>query len=71
MFRGNAVKDLVAFGDSLGIPVKYVCLLEYCNSRGAIDMGLMPDLGPGLKPVLLASEGRQSQVSTQVHSGPA
>ena len=37
----------MAFGDSLGIPVKYVCLVDYSNSRGAFDMGLLPDLGPG------------------------
>ena len=45
--KGDAVRRLVAFGDSLGIPVKYVCLLDYSNSRGASDMGLLPDLGPG------------------------
>jgi NADH-quinone oxidoreductase subunit G len=45
--RGEAVKQLVAFGDSLGIAVKYVCLVDYSNSRGAMDMGLLPDLGPG------------------------
>lgn len=49
--KGDTVRQLVAFGDTLGIPVKYVCLLEYANSRGAIDMGLLPDLGPGYKPV--------------------
>jgi len=48
--KGDAVKQLVAFGDSLAIPVKYVCLVDYSNSRGAIDMGLLPDLGPGFKP---------------------
>jgi NADH-quinone oxidoreductase subunit G len=41
------VRKLVAFGDSLGIPVKYVCLVDYSNSRGASDMGLLPGLGPG------------------------
>ena len=45
--RGDAVRRLVAFGDSLGIPVKYICLVDYSNSRGASDMGLLPDLGPG------------------------
>ena len=45
--KGDAVRELVAFGDSLGIPVKYVCLVDYVNSRGALDMGLTPDLGPG------------------------
>ena len=49
--KGEAVRRLVAFGDSLGIPVKYVCLLDYSNSRGAADMGLLPDLLPGYHPV--------------------
>jgi len=45
--KGEAVRKLVQFGDSLGIPVRYVCLLDYSNSRGASDMGLSPILGPG------------------------
>ncbi len=45
--KGDAVRQLVAFGDSLGIPVKYVPLVDYSNSRGASDMGLLPDLLPG------------------------
>ncbi len=49
--KGEAIRQLVAFGDSLGIPVKYVCLLEYSNSRGASDMGVLPDLLPGYRPV--------------------
>ncbi len=40
--QGEAVPRLVAFGNSLGIPVKYVCLVDYSNSRGAVDMGLLP-----------------------------
>ena len=36
--KGEGVKQLVAFGDSLGIPVKYVALVDYSNSRGAADM---------------------------------
>jgi len=47
--KGDAIRKLVAFGDSLGIPVKYVCLLDYSNSRGASDMGLSPDFGPGYR----------------------
>ena len=38
------------FGESLGIPVKYICLVDYANSRGAVDMGLTPELLPGYKP---------------------
>lgn len=51
VIKGDAVKQLVAFGDSLGIPVKYVCLVDYANSRGAADMGLLPHLGPGYSSV--------------------
>jgi NADH-quinone oxidoreductase subunit G len=43
--QGDAVRKLVAFGDSLGVPVKYVCLVDYSNSRGAFDMGLVPKSG--------------------------
>ncbi len=49
--KGEDVRRLVDFGDSLGIPVKYVCLVDYSNSRGAMDMGLLPDLQPGYRPV--------------------
>ncbi len=49
--KGERVRQLVAFGDSLGIPVKYICLLDYSNSRGAADMGLLPDLLPGYHAV--------------------
>lgn len=45
--KGDAIRRLVAFGDSLGVPVKYVCLVDYSNSRGAADMGLLPDLAAG------------------------
>ncbi len=49
--KGDAVRRLVAFGDSLNIPVKYICLVDYSNSRGASDMGLLPDLLPGYHSV--------------------
>jgi NADH-quinone oxidoreductase subunit G len=45
--KGADVAKLVAFGDSLGIEVKYVSLVDYSNSRGAWDMGLTPESGPG------------------------
>jgi NADH-quinone oxidoreductase subunit G len=48
--KGEAVRKLVAFAESLGIPVQYVPLVDYSNSRGAVDMGLMPELLPGYKP---------------------
>src|SRR5690349_19377292 len=43
--KGDDVRRLVDFGESLGIPVKYVALVDYSNSRGATDMGVVP--GPG------------------------
>lgn len=49
--KGPRVRELVAFGDSLGIPVQYVCLVDGSNSRGAADMGLFPHLGPGYTPL--------------------
>src|SRR5262249_10870063 len=32
------------------IPVKYICLVDYANSRGAVDMGLTSELPPGYQP---------------------
>jgi len=49
--KGDAVRKLVAFGSSLGIPVRYVCLVDYSNSRGASDMGLAPNHSAGYQPV--------------------
>jgi len=49
--KGSRVRELVEFGDSLGVPVKYVCLLDGSNSRGAADMGVFPHLGPGYVPL--------------------
>jgi NADH-quinone oxidoreductase subunit G len=54
--QGDAVRKLVAFGDSLGIPVKYVCLVDYSNSRGAFDMGLLPRDGGMSVEQMLASK---------------
>ena len=51
VIKGEAVRKLVEFGRSLGIAVKYVCLVDYSNSRGASDMGLAPNYGPGYQPV--------------------
>jgi NADH-quinone oxidoreductase subunit G len=48
--RGQDISALLKFGSS--IPgVKFVCLGDYANSRGASDMGLYPDLLPGYLPV--------------------
>jgi NADH-quinone oxidoreductase subunit G len=54
--KGEAVRRLVDFGESLGIPVQYVCLVDDSNSRGAVDMGLLPDAGGLAVPEMLAAE---------------
>jgi NADH-quinone oxidoreductase subunit G len=55
--QGDALRNLVAFGDSLGIPVKYVCLVDYSNSRGAFDMGVVPrDGGMSLEQMLASPD---------------
>jgi NADH-quinone oxidoreductase subunit G len=44
---GAAVAQLVAFGAKLPGKVRYMALGDYANSRGAADMGLLPDRLPG------------------------
>ncbi|MFN7647769.1 MAG: NADH-quinone oxidoreductase subunit NuoG [Acidobacteriota bacterium] len=56
--QGDKVRQLVGFGESLGIPVKYIALVDYANSRGALDMGLLPGLAPGYHA---AAPGRSLQ----------
>jgi NADH-quinone oxidoreductase subunit G len=44
---GADVLQLVAFGSKLPGKVRYMALGDYSNSRGAADMGLLPDRLPG------------------------
>jgi NADH-quinone oxidoreductase subunit G len=48
---GAAIKDLVAFGSTLAGQTRYIALGDYSNSRGASDMGLLPDRLPGYASV--------------------
>jgi NADH-quinone oxidoreductase subunit G len=49
-YRGRDMEALVNFG--LGLPnARFACLGDYVNSRGAADMGLLPELLPGYVPV--------------------
>ncbi|MBI3668588.1 MAG: NADH-quinone oxidoreductase subunit NuoG [Acidobacteria bacterium] len=48
---GAATRDLVAFGSRLAGQTRYMALGDYVNSRGAADMGLLPDRLPGYAPV--------------------
>ena len=52
--RGAAIDDLVGWGVKRGAnpdAVRFACLGDHSNSRGAADMGLFPDLLPGYVPV--------------------
>ncbi len=53
--QGDTLRKLIAFGDSLGIPVKYICLVDYSNSRGAFDMGMIPRDGGMSREQMLAA----------------
>jgi NADH-quinone oxidoreductase chain G len=44
---GTAIAHLVEFGSRLQGTVRYMALGDYANSRGAADMGLLPDRLPG------------------------
>ncbi len=52
-YRGRDIEALVKFGLTLPDST-FACLGDYVNSRGAADMGLLPDLLPGYVPL---SEG--------------
>ncbi len=57
--RGAELKKLIDFG--LTIPgAKFALLSDYVNSRGAADMGLLPDMLPGYMPV-----GSPSDLATE------
>src|SRR5262249_40796790 len=47
--RDADIASLAKFG--LGAGAKFICLGDYSNSRGAADMGLLPDLLPGYTAV--------------------
>ncbi|HEY2460610.1 MAG TPA: NADH-quinone oxidoreductase subunit NuoG [Candidatus Acidoferrum sp.] len=44
---GATIAQLVAFGSKLQGKVRYMALGDYANSRGAADMGVLPDRLPG------------------------
>jgi len=48
---GAAIRDIAKFGYSLPGRTRYMALGDYANSRGAADMGQLPDLLPGYVPV--------------------
>jgi NADH-quinone oxidoreductase subunit G len=52
---GATIATLVAFGSKLPGRTRYMALGDYANSRGAADMGLLPDRFPGYAHVEDAS----------------
>ena len=44
---GAAISQLVSFGSKLPGKTRYMALGDYANSRGAADMGVLPDRLPG------------------------
>jgi NADH-quinone oxidoreductase subunit G len=69
-YRSSAVADLVQWG--LGRPnVRFAYLGDYANSRGAADMGLVPDLLPGYVPVSAAGAFAQEYAGMPTTAGKA
>ena len=64
--RGADLKRLIEFG--LTIPgAKFALLSDYANSRGAADMGLLPDMLPGYVPV--TNPGPYAEQNTPTTNG--
>ena len=66
-YRGAQVESLVAWGLKRG-NVRFAFLGDHANSRGAADMGLLPDLLPGYVPV--SSPGAFAQEYPGLHAMP-
>lgn len=54
--QGAAIRDLVSFSARLGGKTKFMALGDYSNSRGASDMGILPDRLPGYAPLADSAE---------------
>ncbi len=54
--QGAAIRDLVSLSARFGGKTKFMALGDYSNSRGAADMGVLPDRLPGYAPLSDAAE---------------
>jgi NADH-quinone oxidoreductase subunit G len=54
--QGAAIRELISFGARFGGKTRFMALGDYSNSRGAADMGLLPDRLPGYAPLSDAAE---------------
>ncbi len=50
---------------------KFACLADYANSRGASDMGLLPDLLPGYQPVFNSDGSGGSALASEYNAPTA
>jgi NADH-quinone oxidoreductase subunit G len=69
--RGAELKRLIDFG--LAVPgAKVAQLADYANSRGAADMGLLPDMLPGYMPIgAVDTQGAGSRLAVEYGSPSA
>src|SRR3984885_7113504 len=67
-FRGADLKRLLAFGSTLPNR-KFALLSDYANSRGAADMGLLPDMLPGYTPVAGSGSAIASEYEASAEPG--
>ncbi len=54
--QGAAIRDLISLAARFGGTTKFMALGDYSNSRGAADMGILPDRLPGYAPLSDAGE---------------
>jgi len=54
--QGAAIRDLISLSARFGGKTKFMALGDYANSRGAADMGLLPDRLPGYAPLSDSAE---------------
>ncbi|MGH9771935.1 MAG: NADH-quinone oxidoreductase subunit NuoG [Candidatus Acidiferrales bacterium] len=54
--QGAAIRDLLSFCARFGGQTRFMALGDYSNSRGAADMGILPDRLPGYAPLSDAGE---------------
>jgi NADH-quinone oxidoreductase subunit G len=54
--HGQAIRDLVSLASRFGGKSKFMALGDYANSRGASDMGVLPDRLPGYAHLSDSSE---------------
>ncbi|MGA8367192.1 MAG: NADH-quinone oxidoreductase subunit NuoG [Candidatus Acidiferrales bacterium] len=54
--QGAALRDLISFSARLAGRTRFMPLGDYANSRGAADMGILPDRLPGYAPISDSTE---------------